>query len=178
VPKAFWLPGLIPAVIADVADALAGVFLPAGCRLCETLLTCATRLPICEKCLDSFGVIGKEICLRCGLPLDAFPAEPGEPAADAASERHCGPCRMGAYHFDRARSVFRYEDLVVRAMVMLKFEEMEPLAEWFGERLARRISGDAAYTGVDLVVPVLLHLVQRHGALTRRNCYQNGSPGP
>ena len=160
-PKAFSLPGSIPAVLAEMADALAGVFLPAGCRLCEKLLTRASRLPICEECLDSFGVIGEEICARCGLPLDAFPDEPGQPGGDAASERLCGPCRMDAYHFDRARSVFRYEDLVVRAIVMLKFEEMEPLAEWFSERLARRISADAAYAGVDMVVPVPLHKVRQ-----------------
>jgi ComF family protein len=157
VPKPFSLLEPIPAVFAEVADALASVFLPAGCQLCEKVLIRASRLPICDECLGSFALIGEKICGRCGLPLDAFPVEPTESSQGAGGELRCGPCRMDAYHFDRTRSVFRYEEAVVRAIVMLKFEEMEPLADWFAERLARRLSWDATYTGLDAVVPVPLH---------------------
>ena len=167
-----WISGSLPAWFAGLADALAGVFLPAGCRLCERPLVRASRLPICDECLAGFETIGKEICQGCGLPLDAFPTESGEPVvagpviagqflAELADEKRCGPCRMGAYHFDRARSLFCYQEGVVRAIVMLKFETMEPLADWFAERLARLVGNEAAYAGMDLVVPVPLHKVRQ-----------------
>jgi predicted amidophosphoribosyltransferase len=164
VPKAFSLRGSIPAVLAEMADALAGVFLPAGRRLCEKVLITASRLPICDECPGSFALIGERICSRCGLPLDAFAVEPTERGQEAEGELRCGRCRMDAYHFDRARSVFRYEDAVVRAIVMLKFEEMGPLADWFAGWLARRVSGEAAYAGSDAVVPVPLHKDPAAGA--------------
>ena len=153
-------PRATPSVVADLADALAGIFLPAGCRLCEKALLSASRLPICAECLGSFSVIGEDICRRCGLPLDAFPSETQGLVADATAGTLCGPCRRGAYHFDRVRSVFRYEEGVVRAIVMLKSEAMEPLADWFAEGMARRVGGEAAYAGLDAVVPVPLHKVR------------------
>jgi len=48
----------------------------------------------------------------------------------------CEAGGLQTFRFDRARSLFRYEDLVVRAVVKLKFEEMEPLAGGFTDRSA------------------------------------------
>src|SRR6266404_3872591 len=56
-----WLPTLLqgagasPAWLAEAGDALASMVLPAGCQLCEQLLTGASRLPVCEDCLASFS---------------------------------------------------------------------------------------------------------------------------
>jgi hypothetical protein len=39
--------------LAGTAEALVSVAFPADCRICETLLTRASRIPICEGCLAS-----------------------------------------------------------------------------------------------------------------------------
>jgi predicted amidophosphoribosyltransferase len=123
-----------------LGGALASVILPAGCRLGEQLLTGASRLPICGGCLASFSVITEPVCDLCGLPLEtvecATEAKPNTPVL-------CISCRAEPLHFDRARSFARYEDALVRAIVLLKFEEMDPLAELVcpttcGYRRARR----------------------------------------
>jgi len=146
---------------SEGADALVSVFLPAGCRLCERLLVHATRLPICRECLDSFERIGDNICEGCGLPLESWAAAVGEAGRDSngSSASSCGACRLQTFRFDRARSFFRYEDLAVRAVVMLKFEEMEPLADWFADRLAEA-ARKAGMAAADVVVPVPLHKVR------------------
>jgi hypothetical protein len=59
----------VPAWLVQAGGALASIFLPAGCRLCEQLLARASRLPICEDCLESFSRIEGSICDPCGLPL-------------------------------------------------------------------------------------------------------------
>jgi hypothetical protein len=41
-------------VVPETGDALVSVFFPGGCRLCEQLLTRASRLPICEEGLGAF----------------------------------------------------------------------------------------------------------------------------
>ena len=150
----------VAALVSEGTDALVSVFLPAGCRLCEQLLVHARRLPICQECLDSFERIGGNICECCGLPLEswAWTGEAGGEPGEITSL--CGACRLGTFRFARARSVFRYEDVVVRAVVMLKFEDMEPLAEWFAERLAETVR-QTGLAEADLVVPVPLHKLRQ-----------------
>jgi ComF family protein len=64
---------------------------------------------------------------------------------------------METYAFERARSFAIYENEIVRAIVMLKFERIEPLAKWFAERLAEIHAANAKILGADVVVPVPLH---------------------
>jgi competence protein ComFC len=67
----------------------------------------------------------------------------------------CPECERRAYGFDRARSYALYKGPLVRAIVMLKFERIEPLGHWFAERLAEVARRNAL--GADVVVPVPLH---------------------
>ena len=145
----------IPAWLAGAGDALTAVLLPADCRLCERPLIRASRLPICQECLDSFAALGGRVCRVCGLALESGR---GATQSDSGEEEAllCAACREQRFGFDQARSVFRYQDRVVRAVIMLKFEEMDPLADWFAGRLAE-LTLRAELNKVDLVVPVPLH---------------------
>jgi ComF family protein len=136
--------------LAEASDAIVSVFFPAGCRICERLLTSASRVPVCGECLASFELLPKLICEICGLPL-AF-ARP-----DDEHPLLCRACHDKTYAFDRARSYAVYEGAVVRAILMLKFEQIEPLGEWFAERLAGLIRANGEKMAADVVVPVPLH---------------------
>jgi ComF family protein len=50
-----------------------------------------------------------------------------------------------------------YEEAVVRAILLLKFEQIEPLGAWFAERLAELVNAEGARLAADVVVPVPLH---------------------
>ena len=45
----------------------------------------------------------------------------------------------------------------MRAIVLLKFEEMEPLADWFADRLADVVRENRKALEADVIVPVPLH---------------------
>jgi competence protein ComFC len=49
-----------------------------------------------------------------------------------------------------------YEGALVRAIIMLKFERMEPLGAWFGGRLAEVCKNEDSFAA-DILVPVPLH---------------------
>jgi ComF family protein len=101
--------------LTNVRAALLSVIFPAGCRICERLLTGATRVPICEDCLGSFRPI------------------------------------------DRVRSWAVYEGALVHAILLLKFENIDPLGKLFARWLAQvAVDGGAAFQA-DVVVPVPLH---------------------
>ncbi len=56
-------PAFLRRLAAEAGDALVSVFFPGGCRLCERMLTRASRLPICEECLGVVpGAAGTGLC--------------------------------------------------------------------------------------------------------------------
>jgi len=69
----------------------------------------------------------------------------------------CRLCAENTYAFDRARSYGVYDGALVRAILLLKFEEMEPLGAWFAERLAEVVRREPEALAADVVVPVPLH---------------------
>ncbi len=147
--------------LAEAGDAVVSVFFPAGCRLCEKLLTRASRVPICAECLASFAAISGRVCGICGslpqTPLSAVATQP-DPTSDSGTVASpCTVCQVRTYAFDRARSYAAYEAELVRAIVMLKFERIEPLGAWFAERLVEVVCRETEALAADMVVPVPLH---------------------
>jgi predicted amidophosphoribosyltransferase len=149
--------------LSGAGDALVSVFFPGGCRLCERLLLRATTLPICGECLGSFPAIGGPVCEKCGQPLAAWSLG-GKADESRPEDLTCPECERRAYGFDRARSYALYKGPLVRAIVMLKFERIEPLGHWFAERLAEVARRNAL--GADVVVPVPLHGKESESAAT------------
>ena len=135
---------------AEVCDALASIIFPAGCRICEALLTSASRIPICETCLSSFVPVPVNACQICGRPLPALPHNQEAPLI-------CTACGDKTYAFDRARSFAGYEGNLVRAILLLKFERIAPLGVWFANRLAELVEKERDALRADVVVPVPLH---------------------
>jgi predicted amidophosphoribosyltransferase len=147
-------------------DAVVSVFYPAGCCLCDQLLTRATRLPICENCLASFAALPPPVCDICGSPvvtpfalnaLKPVVVAAGQEAsmASARFETRRRGCLGRTFAFERARSYAAYEGRLIRAIVMLKFERIERLAVWFAERLANVVQRE--HLAADIVVHVALH---------------------
>ena len=136
--------------LESLAGALSCVLFPSGCRLCETLLTRADRLPICSGCLESFRELPEQICDRCGQPW----TQSGDVDGDASV---CRECQQRGFAFDAARSFGIYEGPLARAIVLMKYERLEPLGGWFAKRLleaAGRLPGEFP---ADVIVPVPLH---------------------
>jgi competence protein ComFC len=137
-------------IARHVSGAMVSVFFPGECRLCEALLTTASRVPICEHCLNSFQPIPPQICQLCGQPLAS-----SQQGADEISV--CTPCQQQKFHFQVARSFGEYQGTLARAIVLLKFERIEPLGEWFASQLERVVQANNDCLKADVVVPVPLH---------------------
>src|SRR5260370_32731912 len=126
---------LVVTGIGQVVRALASVIFPSECRICQSLLTTASRLPICDDCLASFRGNPLESCHVFGVPWRV----PGESNEEFAI---CPECREHKYGFERARSYGQYEGALVRAILLLEYERIEPLGRWFAERLLEVIRAD------------------------------------
>ena len=139
--------------LVDVRAALLSVVFPAGCRICEQPLTEATRIPVCNKCLNSFEPIGGTVCDICGNPVESA-------RSNAGFEFVCPICAKdegGSHSFDRVRSWSFYDGAMVRAILLLKFEDIEPLGAMFSRFLAEVVVRAGTNFEADVVVPVPLH---------------------
>ena len=136
--------------LRSLAGALASVVFRSGCRLCEELLTRGDRLPICDACLESFRRIKDGVCPRCGQPWM-------HSAGSAEDGAICGQCRARQFAFDAARSFGIYEGNLTRAIVLLKYEEIEPLGAWFAKRLRDVQAALSQELAADVIVPVRLY---------------------
>ncbi len=136
--------------LAEARDALVSIAFPAPCRLCERLLVTASRVPICAECLGSFAPIPQPFCMCCGRwIISVHAAQSRQPL--------CRLCLLDTYAFDRARSYAVYDGPMIRAMILLKYEAIEPLGGWFADRLARVVHREPQSLAADVVVPVPLH---------------------
>jgi hypothetical protein len=122
------------------------------------------------ECLEAFSVIADPVCDLCGLPLErslendtetgAIGPGPGETPVPAKAPALCIAWRADPFHFDRARSFARYEDSLVRAIVLLKFEFAYRRAV-SASRSANQSASGSIKMRADLIVPVPLHKIRR-----------------
>jgi predicted amidophosphoribosyltransferase len=134
----------------SVSGAFASVIFPAGCRLCEELITDARRLPLCNHCLASFQEIPPGSCDICGLPATFDPEFPKELPL-------CADCQERRFGFQLARSYGCYEGALAQSILLLKHEQIEPLGKWFAERLTEVVRRESERMAADVIVPVPLH---------------------
>jgi competence protein ComFC len=151
-----------PAWLNAAGDAVVSVFFPAGCRLCDQLLTRATRVPICDECFASFCPLPPSVCTICGAPVvtpfSTVPGAASEPETLAnldAPSRGCLQCQGRTFAHERALSYAAYGGQLAKTIILLKFERVEPLAAWLAEKLAIVATREAV--AADIVVPVPLH---------------------
>jgi predicted amidophosphoribosyltransferase len=132
---------------------LLSVVFPAGCRICERLLSEANRIPICVDCISSFRPITGTVCDKCGRAVERA-------ARSDAKTFVCLTCvndEWGGYAFDRVRSWAIYEGALVRAILLLKFENIDPLGKLVAKWLAEVAAAGGGAFQADVVVPMPLH---------------------
>jgi competence protein ComFC len=137
-------------LVRGFSAAVASLCFPAGCRLCEELLTDARRMPICDHCLSQFQAILPGYCKICGLPATFDPEFPKETP-------YCADCQQRRFGFELARSYGYYQGTLSRAVVLLKHEQIEPLGRWFATKLTEVVRAQGERMKADVIVPVPLH---------------------
>jgi ComF family protein len=100
--------------------------------------------------LLSFERIAEPMCKCCGRPFSV-------PLAARSLPPLCRLCRVDLYGFSRARSFAIYNDALGAAIILLKYEEVRRLGDWFAIRLAETFAKYGEGFRPDIIVPVPLH---------------------
>jgi competence protein ComFC len=105
--------------------------------------------------LSSFERIADPMCKCCGRPFSTPCTAQSIPAV-------CRLCRADVYGFSRARNFAIYNDALGAAIILLKYEEVTRLGDWFARRLAETFANYGEGFRPDVIVPVPLHRERQH----------------
>ena len=134
------------APVARLGRGLLDLVLPPRCILCQARVEAPGTL--CAPCWRGIAFLGEPCCSCCGLP---FAFDPGAVAGGVL----CAGCLARPPRFDRARSVFAYDDHSRGLVLALKHADRLQGVPAFGHWLAR--AGGALLAEADIVAPVPLH---------------------
>lgn len=117
---------------------------PARCLGCEEQLASSRPPLLCPACRDKISRVSSPLCTCCGMPFSE------------GTDRLCSGCRDNAPAFDRARSLFVYEEPLRPLILQLKFSGSLTGLNTFAV-LAEQAGIAALFHEPDLILPVPMH---------------------
>ena len=122
---------------------LLDILIPPRCLRCGSI----TDMPgaLCPDCWESVTFIAPPHCACCGTPFDV----------DLGPDALCAACAGKHPRFDRARSVFRYDEASRALVLRFKHADRTGGAATFARWMAR--AGAELIADADLIIPVPLH---------------------
>lgn len=128
-------------------DFFKDVLFPAKCGFCECLLE---KEGLCPDCWSKIKWISEPKCRMCGQPFIVEIDSVGLICAQCATKKPC---------FDKAVSVFVYDDFSKKIILKFKHSDatylVEILAKWMFRTAILEIESS------DLIIPVPIHFVKR-----------------
>jgi len=121
-----------------------GLFLPKICLNCDKHLLESDYL-ICTDCFSSLKFL-TEICPVCGTPTN---------------ETKCKVCNTNEFIFDKARSVFSYDDILQNLIHEFKYNEMISIVKLLGKFSYEYLTRFQPFDHINYIVPVPLHKVKK-----------------
>ncbi len=136
---------------ARMFRAAVDILLPPRCLSCGE--TVAEPGALCGVCWPRLTFLTPPLCGICGFPFDY------DPGAGAV----CGECLRAPPPFERARTVFRYDEHSRDLVISFKHRDRIDAAPAYGKWMAR--AGSEILAEADVIVPVPLH---RRRLISRR----------
>jgi ComF family protein len=132
--------------VDTVMRAIKDLCFPPCCICCEKNLS-ESQLLICDTCLDGLYFTEKPLCSKCGK---VFGGRKGE-------SHLCSSCMKSSLYYNRARSLFIYDDRIADLVHSLKYNCNTSGLETF-TKLKRKSSSLEDLPRADLIFPVPLHI--------------------
>lgn len=130
----------------EVALGLADVLFPAQCAACGAVLIDGVD-PFCVGCLSAIRLITPPLCPSCGVP---FPITEGE-------DHLCEECILSPPPFSAARALGVYEEPLLDAIHLFKYQGKVAVGRALGRRMARASYESLEIADFSLIIPVPLH---------------------
>ncbi|MBA4421510.1 MAG: amidophosphoribosyltransferase [Syntrophus sp. (in: bacteria)] len=132
----------------EILTGIADLIFPPRCTTCDVILKERSRLPFCPHCTAGIRFIRSPLCPRCGIP---FTVTEGE-------DHLCGECLMTQRPYAVARAVGLYEETLLTAIHLFKYQGRIGIGKVLGNIMADFAGGIWDMNVFSVIMPVPLHL--------------------
>ncbi len=120
------------------------ILYPRHCAVCDEILPFGGGL-ICEECEDKPVPVSGPRCMKCGRMLYSD------------REEYCSDCREVIHFYDRAFSVFVYNDAMQQSIFRFKYQGKQEYADFYAESIYKYLGREIMGFKADALIPVPLH---------------------
>jgi len=148
----------VSAALRFSAESLFATLFPAECRICNSLLTNISRIPVCDFCRTRIKPFETLQCAICGELLLSSHFAGFADAPVAPSTALCGLCQRARPSYVKAVARGPYEGVLRDLVHLLKYDRVQSAAAILGEQLAIALGKVVAESGPKtILIPVPLH---------------------
>jgi ComF family protein len=131
----------------NIIKGLADIVFPPGCILCGAFMDEHSHPSFCPHCFSQIHFIQSSQCKRCGVPF-----------LDREGEDHlCGECITSEQFFSVARSLGKYDGVLLEAIHLFKYRGKLTVGKALGRLMKEHEYRNVTIRDYSLVIPVPLH---------------------
>ncbi len=130
--------------MTGISDYILDMVFPRHCPVCDEILPFGGKL-ICDECEEKTVFVREPRCRKCGKSL----------AGDRSE--YCGDCAVVRHSFDRAVSVYVYNDAMQEAVFRFKYGGRQEYADFFAESIKQYLGREILSFRADMLIPVPIH---------------------
>lgn len=127
---------------------LLNMLYPRRCPICSDIAMPKGEL-VCPECVDNIPYVREPRCCRCGKEL-----------GDERTE-YCFDCSKHTMYYEKGVSLFRYNQVMRRAMDGFKYKNRQEYADFFTSELIRVYGDEMKAWKADAVIPIPIHKSRR-----------------
>ncbi len=127
-----------------ISDIVLDMVFPRHCPVCDGIIPFGGKL-ICRECEEKTLFVKEPRCVKCGRMLDSDRKE------------YCRDCLQVSHAFDRAVSVFIYNDALQDAVFRFKYGGRQEYADFFAESIEKYLGREIRSFGAEALIPVPIH---------------------
>jgi ComF family protein len=131
----------------NIIKGLADIVFPPGCIFCGAFMDEHTNRSFCPHCFSQIHFVQSPQCTCCGVP---FPDRDGE-------DHLCGECIMSEQFFSVARSLGKYNRVLLEAIHLFKYQGKVTLGKALGRLMTEHEYRNVTIRDYSIIIPVPLH---------------------
>ena len=128
----------------NIFSSFIDLIFPKTCIECNSRLNDKKQI-LCSDCEQSLDFL-TGVCEICGAPKENV---------------SCEICESNKFFFDKARSIFFFDNTIQNLIHNLKYNEMKGVSEFLGKYTKEYLSKFEPFDKIDFIVPVPLHKVKK-----------------
>lgn len=117
---------------------------PKRCPICDDIVTPKGYL-VCDSCKDVLKPLKEPLCYKCGRQIISTTSE------------YCDTCSNYNFSFDRAFSLWPYNNTVKSSLSSFKYKGRREFAEYYADKLYEHFNLLLSKLNITTIIPVPIH---------------------